>query len=861
MTAIDFPNSPSLGQIYIVSGKAWRWSGEVWDLVGSISQGPIGPTGPGSTVPGPTGPRGSIGFQGVTGPTGAAGLDGSGISILGQVANIAALPSTGNSATDAYLVESENEIYVWDVADSEWFSLGPLTGPTGPTGPTGARGADSSVQGPTGPTGPTGSTGPAGPGYDGITIAISSYGGNTLAGTLNKVSAIIVGSTVRIVSNANPEIFADGTIFSLTGLDASITIFFDNTGGTLASLTNPKVTISAVRGAPGITTSASAPIDTTVLWNDPTDTAEPFVIPAGGAPGTVLTKATNSDYDTAWNPPSGFGNAIINGDFNGNQRGFVSTTVATSTFDRWVSNPSGATATFSSEAFTLGTAPATETVGTNFLRIATTVGNDNCSIIQRIQGVRTFAGQTVTLSFYAKGTNPVTPGVLGGKINQEFGTGGSPSTVVVAELPTFNVTSEWQRFSFTVELPSVSGKVLGTNGNDHVSLLLGQGASTSTNSWTLDLWGVQLESGPVATPFKPVGGSRSLDTVASGSAGYDGVLVGTSSASNISGSATPAWAGYNVAGKNVIINGGFDIWQRGTNLTANNNFTADRWYFAPYGTAISANILRLDSDLPLGFRYGLRMRAPSTNNANFNLLTSLETSSVTPIRGSSVTLSFYYRIPTNFTGPVSALIIWSTSTDARLNPGLGTTISSPFLTNTTSWTRYTQTFVLPSNASSLAVGLQAYNNVVQNAEIQITGVQLEAGTTATSFSRNAPSIQSELAACQRYYYRTSSDGTPFPVFAVGAASSAGNVYSLLRYPVKMRIPVPFSGIEANQLATCRLGNPHIAATSISFDSNVNSTEVSGLIVSSSSATYTVGDVIAILGNGTSAAFIGFDAEI
>jgi hypothetical protein len=303
MTAIDFPNSPTLGQIYIVSGKAWRWTGDVWDLVGSISQGPIGPTGPGSTVPGPTGPRGSIGFQGITGPTGASGLDGSGISILGQVANIAALPSTGNSATDAYLVESENEIYVWDVADSEWFSLGPVVGPTGPTGPTGARGADSSVQGPTGPTGPTGSTGPVGPGFDGITISIASYSNGSLSGTFNKSSAIIVGSTVRIISNANPGIFADGTIFSLTGLEVSITVFFDNTNGTLASLVNPKVTISAIRGASGITTSTTAPLDTTVLWNDPTDTEEPFVIPPSGSAGQVLSKIDSEDYNTEWSDP------------------------------------------------------------------------------------------------------------------------------------------------------------------------------------------------------------------------------------------------------------------------------------------------------------------------------------------------------------------------------------------------------------------------------------------------------------------------------------------------------------------------------------------------------------------------------
>jgi hypothetical protein len=250
MTAINFPNDPDLGDIYIVSGKAWKWSGSVWDLVGAISQGPQGLTGADSTVPGPTGPTGPTGFTGATGPTGAQGAN-AGITVLGSVANIAALPSSGNSAGDAYQVESEGEIYVWDSVDSVWFSVGALQGPTGPTGPTGVRGDDSTVPGPTGPTGPTGATGAAGVGYDEITIAVAGFTGGTLTGELNKLGALIVGSTVRVISNANPAIFADGEIFSITGLDVSITISNDSTGGTLGSLTNPKVSLTGLRGSTG----------------------------------------------------------------------------------------------------------------------------------------------------------------------------------------------------------------------------------------------------------------------------------------------------------------------------------------------------------------------------------------------------------------------------------------------------------------------------------------------------------------------------------------------------------------------------------------------------------------------------------
>lgn len=301
MTAIDFPNVPDIGEIYIVSGKAWRWSGSVWDLVGAISEGPQGPTGPASTLVGPTGPTGATGFTGATGPQGPQGAN-AGITVLGSVANIAALPSTGNSGGDAYQVESDGEIYVWDVADSEWFSVGALQGPTGPTGPLGLRGDDSTVPGPTGPTGPTGPDGAAGAGYDGITIAIDDFSAGTLTGELNKLGAITVGSTVRVISNANPLIFADGEIFSITDLDVSITISDDQTGGTLASLTNPKVSLSGfkgVQGDTGVQFSPTAPASTTVLWLDTDEEADVFA-PSGGATGQVLAKASGTDYDAEW---------------------------------------------------------------------------------------------------------------------------------------------------------------------------------------------------------------------------------------------------------------------------------------------------------------------------------------------------------------------------------------------------------------------------------------------------------------------------------------------------------------------------------------------------------------------------------
>jgi hypothetical protein len=253
--AINFPNFPEIGDKFIVEGRAWIWDGTVWDVFGAISEGPQGPTGPTGPA-GSTGPSGPAGFTGPTGPTGPSGRDGSGVTILGVLSSTGGLPTLGNAAGDSYVVDGD--LYVWDAANLVWFNAGPIQGPTGPTGPTGVRGADSSIPGPTGPTGPQGPAGNDGVGYDGLTLTIASYTGNTLSGNLNKLGALINGSTVRVISNANPGVFADGTIFSITGLEVSITIFFDQTGGTLATLTNPKISLSAQQGPTGPTGAAGA---------------------------------------------------------------------------------------------------------------------------------------------------------------------------------------------------------------------------------------------------------------------------------------------------------------------------------------------------------------------------------------------------------------------------------------------------------------------------------------------------------------------------------------------------------------------------------------------------------------------------
>lgn len=200
---------------------------------------------------------------------------------------------------------------------------------------------------------------------------------------------------------------------------------------------------------------------------------------------------------SVWNV--GFGqagkNKIINGDFGVWQRG-TSFSANTYSADRWVSL-SDATVTSSQQSFTVGTAPVAGYEGQFFLRTAKSAGGSYVIQEQRIEDVRDFAGQPVTVSFWAKADATVTTAPV---IVQFFGSGGSAS--VDTSLTSAVLTTSWARYSMTVTLPSISGKTIGAGNYLSVRPVRAITASATT----IDLWGVQIEYGSKATPFQTASG-------------------------------------------------------------------------------------------------------------------------------------------------------------------------------------------------------------------------------------------------------------------------------------------------------------------------------------------------------------------
>jgi hypothetical protein len=199
-------------------------------------------------------------------------------------------------------------------------------------------------------------------------------------------------------------------------------------------------------------------------------------------------------------------NKIINGDMSIWQRGTSFTQPTGAAFgysgaDRWVdARNGGGTVTISRQSFTPGTAPVVGYEGKFFYRYAQSVagsGQTYSVIGQRIEDVQTLAGQTATISFWAKADASRT---VTSTFNQNFGSGGSGSTSTT--VGTFNLTTSWTRFTSTISVPTITGNTIGTSSFAELQFNFPLNAV-----FTIDLWGVQVEAGTVATAFQTATGT------------------------------------------------------------------------------------------------------------------------------------------------------------------------------------------------------------------------------------------------------------------------------------------------------------------------------------------------------------------
>lgn len=323
-----------------------------------------------------------------------------------------------------------------------------------------------------------------------------------------------------------------------------------------------------------------------------------------------------------------------------------------------------------------------------------------------------------------------------------------------------------------------------------------------------------------------------------------------------------AWADLiSAAGSgNAIINGAFDIWQRGTSVNAGVfTYVSDRWATVAThsgGTVTYTKQTFTPGSSPIaGVPNYIRMTATSPTGASANAFYQ-RIEDVNTFAGQTVTLSFYAKADASRSIFLNPFQDFGSGGSSQVGI-TGTTFSA-----TTSMQRFTYTFAVPSitgktvgNSSYLGIELQFPVNTTST--IEITGVQLEAGSTATAFKRNASNIQGELAACQRYYFREGGIDTYqwMPAYS-GIGVNSTTAEFIVNHPVSFRERA-FS-IDYSTLAVRDITNVFYNATNIVIARlGKNTTYISVTVASG----LTAQRPYHLVTNNSTSAYLGLSSEL
>ena len=177
----------------------------------------------------------------------------------------------------------------------------------------------------------------------------------------------------------------------------------------------------------------------------------------------------------------------------------------------------------------------------------------------------------------------------------------------------------------------------------------------------------------------------------------------------------------------------------------------------------------------------------------------------------------------------------------------------------TSWTRVSATVAVPS-ISGKTIGtnsfLMPFTRISGNVTVEIWGVQFEAGSVATAFQTATGTIQGELAACQRYYYRTGVGSANNTTYGVGMATAGTTAAIYIQYPVTMRV-LP-SSIDYADLAVSDLVNYTIVLSTLTLSDRNNIGGKVQATVASGLSTYRP---TFLINNTNVTGYLGFSAEL
>jgi hypothetical protein len=233
-----------------------------------------------------------------------------------------------------------------------------------------------------------------------------------------------------------------------------------------------------------------------------------------------------------------------------------------------------------------------------------------------------------------------------------------------------------------------------------------------------------------------------------------------------------------VGRRNLLINGGFDVWQRGTSFTIGNNsvtYAPDRW--AVYSNSASArSVVKVEDVIDGHTINALKWTVTSpTIDSQREVRQLIE--GLKQFSNQTLTLSYYAKSSVNAT--------YEVETRESYGSGGSTTVDTIRASHniTTTWQKFETTFNI-SDLTSETFGDGSYLSImfvrrtlVTN-DLYLANIQLEFGKVATPFEYR--SYGEELALCQRYYHTLRSG-----IF--GVATAVSTIAFTYSSPVTMRV--------------------------------------------------------------------------
>ena len=233
-----------------------------------------------------------------------------------------------------------------------------------------------------------------------------------------------------------------------------------------------------------------------------------------------------------------------------------------------------------------------------------------------------------------------------------------------------------------------------------------------------------------------------------------------------------------ISGRNKLINGSMEIFQRGTSFSSTSAaYNADRWLVDNNGGGGGRS-----TDAPDGFNYSLKVDPSSGSNAVVRQAIELSAAGEGGVfrSGQKFTLSFYLKSD-NAGEAINIFIASGTNVSATTTSQVNDT--STGLTTTTSWTKYTYTYTSNNvGGSDTCYNIVPYVSNPSGATYW-TGFMLEEGSHASPFEHEPTSVI--LNKCHRYYYAHLYSKTSW-LYPIHTASANGYRRSTVHFPTSMR---------------------------------------------------------------------------